>query len=129
MCFTHFDCIQTFFWKSFCLSALYPSFKVVIVTVHTGYKLVCQLSPPAETVYHIWHPSRLSTIFCFLPRLLCLIHGTCRVCLRDSASFSRKHNHAGSLGGKPFFEDSSRGRKQDRHPQQKPDMMDSLSRK
>ena len=40
----------------------------------TEYKLVRKFSHPAETVRHIWFPPRLSTISCFLPRLLCVIN-------------------------------------------------------
>ena len=45
------------------------------ITNYIGYKLVRQLSLPAETVRHNWLPPRLSAITCFLPKLLSAKNG------------------------------------------------------
>ena len=77
-----FRCI---FWSS----AFLVGFKLVLdQTMNTGYKPVRQFSLPAETVHHIWLPSRLSEILI-------------------AAKVSD------SLGRKPFFTDNSLSRKQE----------------
>ena len=57
------------------LASIQFKFSAFKVKYHTGYKLVRQVSLPAEPVRHIWLPPRLSAISCSLPRLLYMING------------------------------------------------------
>ena len=84
--------------------------------IYTGYKLVRQFSLPAETVCHIWLPSRLSGITCFLPRLLPrekkLPAETVRVNVLPAENLVRKQNQPDTVGSKLFITHSSLVRKQ-----------------
>ena len=86
-------------------------------------KVVRQFLLPARTVNHTWLLLRLSMIFCFLHRLVCMKNGflprlphdsaSCWVSAGSLLSLSRKQIHANSLGRKPFFGDGCFGKKQE----------------
>ena len=58
-------------------------FKFYYRLLSAEYTLVRLFSLPAETVRHFWLPPRLS---CFLPRLMCMINGSCRDYPREAGN-------------------------------------------